>query len=158
MNNLDNKYQRGKIYKLVCNKTGKVYYGSTCEKRLSIRKAKHKNNYKNYLAGKTNFTTSFNIIENNDYDIVLVELYPCQIKDELLARERFFIENNECVNKSIPGRSQKESKKNYRLTHKDFIHRKILCSHCNSCITSNNLSRHLKSKKCIKHLENLLQE
>ena len=40
---MENKYQEGKIYKIVCNITGEVYYGSTIEKYLSSRLAKHKN-------------------------------------------------------------------------------------------------------------------
>lgn len=41
MESIQNKYSRGKIYRLVCNKTGKVYYGSTID-TLIDRLAKHK--------------------------------------------------------------------------------------------------------------------
>lgn len=35
-----NKYCEGKIYAIICNKTGKVYYGSTIEE-LTERLSKH---------------------------------------------------------------------------------------------------------------------
>jgi len=102
----DNKYQRGKIYRLVCNTTGLQYYGSTIEKSLCERLSKHKYKYKQYFLEKTNYyTSSFEIIQNNNYEIILVELFPCNSKDELHQRERFYIENNKCVNKVIPCRT-----------------------------------------------------
>jgi len=81
-------YQQGKIYKIVCNVTGNVYYGSTIVPTLARRLAKHKEKYREYKAGKCNYVTSFEIIDKNDYSIVLVELYPCNTRDELLMRER----------------------------------------------------------------------
>ena len=96
-------YQLGKIYKLVCNTTGLVYYGSTCEPSLARRLQGHKENYNQ--GGKI---TSNQIIENNNYGIFLVENYPCDNKDELTMRERFYIENNVCINKYVPIRFEEE--------------------------------------------------
>lgn len=101
-------YQLGKIYRIVCNTTGLTYYGSTCEKNLSSRLSHHKSVYKQYLNQNHHFITSFEIIKNNNYVIVLVENYPCNSKDELHSRERFYIENNECINKNIPTRTINE--------------------------------------------------
>jgi hypothetical protein len=95
-----NKYNNGKIYKLICNTTNLIYYGSTTQK-LSSRLAQHRNN---------NLTKSKEIIENNNYIIELVENYSCNSKKELEERERFYIENNECINKTIPTQSKKEWK------------------------------------------------
>jgi hypothetical protein len=114
-------YQLGKIYKIVCNTTGKVYYGSTCEPTLARRLAKHVGNFNGWSNGKDHFVSSFIILENNNYQIILVEKYPCDDKMELLKRERYFIENNECVNKSIPSRSAKESVQEYYKENKDNI-------------------------------------
>ena len=61
-------YQLGKVYKFVCNTTGLVYYGSTCEKSLSKRLAGHISDYKR---GKK--CASIKILENNNYGIFLVE-------------------------------------------------------------------------------------
>ena len=111
-------YEEGKIYKLVNNTSTDCYYGSTCD-HLHKRKHGHKTDYKKFLAGTRHFITSFKILEPlvDDCDIVLVEAFPCSNKQELHARERWWIENNECVNKVIPTRTTKE----YREDNKDKI-------------------------------------
>jgi hypothetical protein len=87
------------IYKIVCNTTNDVYYGSTTlsiETRLKL----HLKDYNRYLLGKTtNKTTSFEILKNNNYSIIEVEKVG---KDNLLERENFYITNFECVNKNAP--------------------------------------------------------
>jgi hypothetical protein len=102
-----NLYQNGKIYKLVCNVTGLVYFGSTREPTLARRLNKHKNAYNIFLRNTNtrNMCSSIKVLENGDYDIVLVELFPCNSRDELLSRERFHIENNDCVNINFPIRT-----------------------------------------------------
>jgi hypothetical protein len=97
----------GFIYQIYDNTNGNKYYGSTIQK-LSSRLSGHRRNYKNYLNGNEHFITSFKILENGDYNISLVEKVEYNDKIELTARERHFIENNECVNKCIPNRTQKE--------------------------------------------------
>ena len=47
-------YERGKIYKLVCNKTGKVYIGHTTKQLLSERLAEHRYQYTQYNKGNHN--------------------------------------------------------------------------------------------------------
>ena len=104
-------YENSKIYKIVDNTNGNIYIGSTTEPTLARRLQKHKASYNQYIQGKQNFITSFNIIKNGDYDIILLE--KCEnikSKDELHARERYFIENNVCVNKNKPHRTNKEYK------------------------------------------------
>ena len=92
-------YQLGKIYKIECNVTGKVYIGSTCEPTLARRLASHVGHYRCYLKGTFyNFISSFKIFENGNYCIVLLEKYPCDTKDELLARERHWCNELECIN------------------------------------------------------------
>jgi hypothetical protein len=111
------RYKNGKIYKIVDNSTGEIYIGSTCEPTLAHRLSKHKACYKRYLTGAGCFITSYNILQNNNYSIVLLEDFPCERKDQLLARERFYIENNKCVNKFVPTRTHKE----YQEQNKDKI-------------------------------------
>ena len=99
-------YQQGKIYKIVCHNTGLIYYGSTCEPSLARRLHYHKTSY---MCVKYKVKcTSTKVLENDNYGIFLVENYPCNNKDELRMRERFYIENNECVNKCIPIRFKEE--------------------------------------------------
>jgi len=109
-------YSKGKIYKIVCNTTGQVYIGSTVQ-LLAERLRHHKTDYKRFHEGKTNYTSSFAIIERGNYEILLVESYSCNSRQELHQRERFYIEHEQCVNKIIPCRSQKE----YRQEHRDKI-------------------------------------
>jgi hypothetical protein len=124
-------YQLGKIYKIVGN--GLTYYGSTCEPTLARRLSGHVEKHKSYKNGKYNKKiTSFDIIELGDYKIVLIENFACDTKDELHARERYYIETNECLNKVIPGRTRiqyrdqrkefiNEQAQIYRDTHKELI-------------------------------------
>jgi hypothetical protein len=102
-----NKYSNGKIYMLKCNSTDKVYIGSTCS-TLSTRLSKHLYNYKSFINNNNNFVTSFYILENDDYEIILIEDYPCETRKQLKDREQFYILNTCCVNKNIPNRTPKE--------------------------------------------------
>jgi hypothetical protein len=95
----NNKYQRGKIYKIVDNTNNNIYIGSTTEPTLARRLAKHVGNYKFYKKGGHKFMTSFNILENNDYNIILIESYPCNSRDELYSRESYWTNQYDCVNK-----------------------------------------------------------
>lgn len=101
------KYKQAKIYKIVCNISGKQYIGSTC-KKLNKRLSGHRGSYKLYLQGKFNYVTSFEILKNGNYDIILIEKFPCKTKVELAKREGYYIETIECVNKLIAGRTMKE--------------------------------------------------
>ena len=87
-------YQLGKIYKIVDNTNGNIYIGSTCKPYLSRRLAGHRADYQRYLKGIHIFkNTSFEILKNEDYDIILLECFPCDNKMQLHARERHYIEN-----------------------------------------------------------------
>ena len=110
-------YKNGKIYSIRSYQTDDVYIGSTCSP-LSKRLWGHKNDYKQYLNDKTNYTSSFEIIKFDDNYIELIELFPCGSKDELHKREGEIIrQTDNCVNKRIAGRSQKE----YELDNRDKI-------------------------------------
>ena len=107
-------YQNGKIYKIHSFQTDLVYYGSTTD-TLSRRFAGHKTDMK-----RARTTTSEQILEYDDAMITLVELFPCDSKSELLVRERFYIENNQCVNKQIPGRTKDEYWSGYKDKYKQW--------------------------------------
>ena len=128
-----NKYNTGKIYKIwspSCENL--VYYGSTIL-NLSQRLAGHKSDYKMYKNGKNRCCSSFKIFDEcGDYRIDLVELFPCNSKDELNSREGHYIRNNNCINKCIAGRTRKEyrdehkeHKKQYREDNKEKIRDQI---------------------------------
>ena len=164
-------YQNGKIYKIICDETNLTYYGSTTQKYLCSRLAEHR--YKKNNRTKTK--------EMTNPKIYLVENFPCETKEQLLQRERYYIENNECINKQIPTRTSKEYyidnqekiKKNvneYRQNNKDKISllkkkyiennkekllkkqkEKIDCE-CGCFISYAHLSRHRKTEKHLKLL------
>lgn len=116
-------YNLGKIYKIIDNTNENIYIGSTCEPTLARRLSKHVWSFKFYKeGGKTNFVTSFTIIENENYDIVLLENCICQSKDQLHTRERYYIESMKCVNKVIPTRTDKEYREseNVKLAQKEY--------------------------------------
>jgi hypothetical protein len=115
-------YSKGKIYKLV-SPLGLVYIGSTCEPTLARRKTKHKSDYKTWKKGKKGYITSFKLYDEDDdnVDIVLIEKYPCETKDELHKRERYFIETVECVNKNLPSRSKQECDHAYYENNKEEL-------------------------------------
>ena len=106
-------YSNGKIYKIYCNITGETYYGSTCQP-VSVRMGQHRSDAKEN-SKKT--CTSKSIIVRDDYDYSLIENHKCNNKQELHARERYWIENNECINKIVPNRTLEE----YYLDNKEYI-------------------------------------
>jgi hypothetical protein len=99
---------------------GDIYYGSTIQKYITTRFGGHKKSYKQWLNGNKSFTSSYLLFEKYGVDnckIVLVETFSCKSKYELQAREAVFIRNNNCINKVIPTRTQKE----YRQDNADKI-------------------------------------
>ena len=162
-------YQNGRIYKIVSDETDKIYIGSTTQplsKRLSVHKAL----YKQYLAGNSNNVTSFDLIALGPVQIILVESFPCNNREELEKRECYYINEfkNIVVNRVHPTRTMKEYRqynkekirqqdKQYHIDNKEQIHeyknKPNLCG-CGGNYTTANKSIHLKS---IKH-QNYLKE
>ena len=93
--------QKGYIYKLYNN--DKVYYGSTIDIPRRIRQHKTSQCCKSKI-----FQGDF------EYEII-EELIFTDMK-ELRIKERYYIENNECINVNIPTRTSKE----YHKDNKDF--------------------------------------
>ena len=124
----------GKIYKILCNETGEVYYGSTI-RTLSHRKNGHKQDVKKYDEGRIPTKCEcYNIIKRGNFTMSLVEEYSFDNIEQLRWRERHYIENNECVNKSKPVATKEEQKikrwetEKIRL-QKPEVHEKKLQSH-----------------------------
>ncbi len=99
---------KGFIYKITCNSTNEVYFGSTIQKYLCSRIIGHKTKYKAWKEGKHHFLTSFQIIDRGNYSYSLIETVECENRRQLEQRERIYIENNECINKNVPTRTKKE--------------------------------------------------
>lgn len=159
-------YKQAKIYKIIDNTNNNVYIGSTC-KTLKERLSKHQSDFKSYSNGKYHYVYSFKILQNNDYEIQLIELYPCGSKQELIKREGYHIKSLECVNKCVAGRTNAEyrmdnkketskASKKYYETNKNEISeykkRKMNCI-CGSTITINHKTQHEQTKKHISFLK-----
>lgn len=105
-------YKNAKIYKLT-GENGLCYYGSTI-RDLNTRLIEHR------CKSKKNFCITSKLLTNPT--IELLENYPCNNKIELLERERWYIENNECVNRKVPNKQRKEHKQTekYKAQQKEY--------------------------------------
>ncbi len=145
-----NNYQNGKIYKLIDNSSDMIYIGSTC-KTLPQRLRSHETDYIRYKAGKQHYITSYKILENNNYKIELLKLYPCENKRELDIEEGKItkqLKNDKLniVNRNIAGQNHIDSCAQYRQINKHKINQKHNCS-CGGKYTSAGKSQHVKTKK-----------
>ena len=176
-----NFYEKARIYKIVDNTNQNIYIGSTC-KTLAQRLGQHRADYKRFLNEGNNNVTSFEIIKNGNYNIYLIEEFSCENIEQLRARERFFIESMECVNRYIPGRTKHEYYENnkelmkekqkkyhdnnleyiqkymkkYREDNKEYSKTKIICN-CGGKFTLSSKSIHYKTKKHITFYNNKLK-
>lgn len=151
-------YQNAKIYKLWSPEGDDIYIGSTTT-LLSARKAKHK--YGEGCKSKIIFD------KYTDVRIELLECYPCDNKEELTKKEGEYIRNNNCINKQIPLRTQKEHyednkeyklnyQKEYREKNEEKIKEKksfrIICE-CGMEVNKDGIARHRKSQRHIGNLK-----
>ena len=134
----------GKIYKLVDNTNNNIYIGSTCETILTNLLNKHKSDYKRYVEKGIKYTTSFEIIKNNNYKIELIEEIICVNKYILDEREKYWIENINCINKYKPN--------NYLDKGNKDIHRTKKCN-CGGEYKFGQQSKHYKT---ITHIHYIL--
>ena len=87
-------YQNGRIYKIVCNTTGLEHINATTLP-LCQRIAQHREEFKRFLNGTNKqYCDSYKVLSSNDYQINLLEKYPCNSKEELTAKKRYWIEQD----------------------------------------------------------------
>jgi hypothetical protein len=79
-------YKNSKIFMLTENDTGLVYIGGTTEKYLckKVCDIRWKLLKKEHKTAKN--CKMYEIFKNNNFDTTLLEVYPCNSKDELKAR------------------------------------------------------------------------
>ena len=112
-------YSKGQIYKVVDNGLNMCYIGSTVQP-LCKRMSGHRIGYERFLNGKGDRVAVYNIFDEygtENCKITWIEDFSCNSKKELQAREGHHIRNNDCVNKRIEGRTNKE----YRDEHREQI-------------------------------------
>lgn len=126
-----NKYEHGKIYKLVNDIDDDIYVGSTHHplvKRLSLHRSHAKGKRRNCkVYGHLNEVGLENV------RIELIEEYPCTCRKELEDRERYWIENlKPSLNKNMPSRTLeelREIKRNicrvYNALHRERINARM---------------------------------
>ena len=91
---------------------GDIYIGSTTKQYLSQRMDAHRGKYDIWLKGhKRTYVSVFDLFQKYKIEnckIYLIELFPCNTRDELLAKEGHYIKTMKCVNKIVAGQSPKE--------------------------------------------------
>jgi hypothetical protein len=160
------------MYKIVSNDLNKdyTYVGSTTD--FTKRKSSHKCICTNEKSRFYNFKVYQMIRENggwDEFEMIEIEKYPCNDKNECLARERYWKEQLKAkMNTYIPGifneLGQKEydkqphiieNKKKYRAEHIEKIYTKYQCL-CHGKYTYATKARHMKSPKHQKYLNHCL--
>lgn len=118
MTEIINKYNNGKIYTIRSYKTDLYYIGSTTQP-LYKRLYEHRKAILSRNDGKRGYTSSEEILKFDDHYIELLEEFKCENKMQLEKREGELIREhkNNCVNKNIMGRTEKE----WREDNKDIL-------------------------------------
>lgn len=166
-------YSKGKIYQILNNVDNDVYVGSTCVP-LAKRLWKHKWEFENRQFIDRPLTNKMKLLGVDAFYIELVENTPCNSKEELRAREGFYIRQRGTLNKMTAGKTRKE----WREEHRDYLKQKarayyyqhheeelqkrkerrdvnrtymnetIQCDNCGAEVVRQGMSRHKKTNKC----------
>ena len=175
-------FQEAKIYEIRCRTTGLCYIGSTI-RTLHDRLHEHEYSYILFSNYGMKYVSSFEVIKNGNYEIYLLENFPCDFICELKRREGLWQKIILCVNKKIIGKTRKEyykenkeKIKNYYEENRDTIsernkkyyednkekikdYQKIykgintICE-CGTTVTRANIKRHKGTNKHFKLMEN----
>ena len=156
MNKNEKDYSQSKIYKIISDLTDMIYIGSTKRVYLSDRLGKHNWEYREWLKGRKNYVSSFEIIKLENFKIVLIENFPCNSKDELVQREQYYIDKykSNLVNKNnsyITIEDKKEYKRLQQLNRdkdkKQAEHKKYVENNKEKVLENNNKSYHKNKYK-----------
>lgn len=129
------RFSKAKIYEIRCRNTGLCYIGSTT-KSLEERLSRHENSYRFWKLHGINYRSSFEILEGGNYEIYLLEYFPCDFKEELHHREGLWQRKIRCVNQRIAGRTTKQ----YYQENKEAVRAK-------NVEYRNNNQNHLNQKR-----------
>lgn len=91
------------VYRIVgpLGEAGIVYYGST--RNIEHRLSEHKSAYRSGVR----CPSSKRLFDEYGVDACRMEVVE-EVKEDMIERERWWIENHECVNKAVPGRTHAE--------------------------------------------------
>ena len=170
-------YDKSIIYKIKHNEDyddNNIYVGSTSN--FKNRKYQHNKACNNEKSIGYNLPVYQYIRNNGGWDewvMIPIEQYICNNKDELVIRERYYIDLlRPTLNIVKPGRTMKEYyednkekiaeiNKKYRETNKEKIAEyskeyqkiKVICNHCGCEVCKKGLNAHQKSNKCINFVQ-----
>ena len=102
------------IYAIYASPCHLPYYGSSVG-TLTTRKRGHKSGYNKFKKGNKLITCSaYKLFDEVGFENCIFEIVECLPDDfskkQILEREKFWIENNVCINKNRPLRSEEERK------------------------------------------------
>ena len=116
-------YKNGKIYQILNNVNDDIYVGSTCQ-ALSKRMYEHRSTCNNSYDAKAKLYQLMREIGQDNFYIELIETYPCNSKEELNAKEGYYIRERATLNMAIAGRKPKqykqENKEHIKQTNKQY--------------------------------------
>eukprot|EP00732_Lithocolla_globosa_P007216 Lithocolla_globosa_v1_NODE_8967_length_761_cov_131.483003.p1 type:complete len:157 gc:universal NODE_8967_length_761_cov_131.483003:664-194(-) len=152
-------YTNGKIFKIVSDEIDSVFIGSTCQPLYKV-KSDHKCNYIKWLEnGKQGrFSHSYDIIKYGDYDVILIEEYECDNRDQLLRRERFWMEElrEKCINFKKSRRTEEEDEIKRRNPGFVFDNETVFCE-CGLTYKRKHRGRHQRTKIHENNMNELLK-
>ena len=116
------KFQEGKIYKLVSDKTDRIYIGSTTDP-LIRRIKEHRTMFRFYMRHNEGYYSGLELFKEGNVSIELIEKHPCNSREELFAREDFYIQLNrdKLINKNrayLTVEERKKQEKIYKANYK----------------------------------------
>tara|TARA_R110000787_G_scaffold243602_1_gene349608 strand:- start:449 stop:991 length:543 start_codon:yes stop_codon:yes gene_type:complete len=123
-------YQNGKIYAIKSNSGDKLYVGSTTKDYLSKRMAEHRRAFTAWEKGNGKRCMSHELFSQYGVEncyIELIELFPCNTRDELATRENHYIRSLVCVNKylAINPLTKKERAAEYYEKRSEYVKRHV---------------------------------
>lgn len=110
-----------------------TYYGSTCD--LKTRMRRHKDTINNRCSSRQ-------IINRKNYEYAILETHENIDKYDLHERERWYILNKPCINKTVP----------WNQNAKEKMKEKFVCE-CGGNFTYRNKVRHKKTQKHLKWIQ-----
>ena len=119
---MDNRYANGKIYKLVNDVDSEIYVGSTC---LPLHKRLYDHKVAARASPRRQVYAHLNKVGWDNTHIILIETYECSNKDELVRRERQWVDELQpSLNKYRPIRLDDEYEqytRQYYIDNKEYF-------------------------------------
>jgi len=147
-----NRYQKGKIYKLVNDADDEIYVGSSC---LDLSKRFYFHKHASKTKGHVKVYKHLNTVGWDNVHIILVESFACSNKMELEKRERYWFDIlSPSLNTNSVGLSDNE-----RLTsvvkykNNQRIKQCYKCTVCHTWVDNKTQLSHEKSEIHLRNIE-----